>query len=133
MMSLSDLAIGGAFRSPLRQKITPPAMHPGKKCVLLEVLNSTVPNLSRGTVSRVKCQWPATRRPSKGDQMEMGNEAAAAILVQTIILKDGRLQALMGDQACKGPVMAVEFIRPFYAAALAMITSVAGELALATA
>jgi hypothetical protein len=108
-------------------------MHPGMKCVPQKVLNSTVPNLSRGTLSRVKRQWPATWRPSKGDQMEMGNEAAAAILVQTIILKDGRLQALMGDQACKGPVMAVEFIRPFYAAALAMITSVAGELSLVTA
>jgi hypothetical protein len=65
--------------------------------------------------------------------MEMGNEAAAAILVQTIILRDGRLQALMGDQACKGPAMAVEFIRPYYAAALAMITNVACELALTTA
>jgi hypothetical protein len=81
----------------------------------------------------MNCQWLATGHPSKGDQMEMGNEAAAAILVQTIILRDGRLQALMGDQACKGPAMAVEFIRPFYAAALAMITNVACELALTTA
>jgi hypothetical protein len=87
----------------------------------------------RGTVSRVNTQRLATTHPSKGDQREMGNEAAAAILVQTIILRDGRLQALMGVQACKGPLMAVEFIRPYYAAALAMITNVAGELALTNA
>ncbi len=36
--------------------------------------------------------------------MDAGNEAAAAILVQTIFLKDGHLQGLLGEQATKSPV-----------------------------
>jgi hypothetical protein len=54
--------------------------------------------------------------------MDAGNEAAAAILVQTIFLKDGHLQGLLGEQANKGAVPAAEFLKPFYRAALAMIS-----------
>jgi hypothetical protein len=53
--------------------------------------------------------------------MEAGNETAAAILVQTIFLKDGHLQGLLGEQATKSPLAAAEFLKPFYRAALAMI------------
>jgi hypothetical protein len=59
--------------------------------------------------------------------MATGQEAAAAILVQTIFLKDGHLQGLLGEQASKGAAMAAEFLRPFYAAALAMTSKVALE------
>jgi hypothetical protein len=52
--------------------------------------------------------------------METGHEAAAAILVQTIFLRDGHLQGLLGEHATKSPAAAVEFLKPFYAAALAM-------------
>jgi len=54
--------------------------------------------------------------------MDAGNEAAAAILVQTIFLKDGHLQGLLGEQATKSPVAAAEFLQPFYRAALAMVS-----------
>ena len=54
--------------------------------------------------------------------MDAGNEAAAAILVQTIFLKDGHLQGLLGEQANKGPVAAAEFLKPFYREALAMVS-----------
>jgi hypothetical protein len=54
--------------------------------------------------------------------MEAGSEAAAAILVQTIFLKDGHLQGLLGEQANKGAVAAAEFLKPFYRAALAMVS-----------
>ena len=53
--------------------------------------------------------------------MEAGNEAAAAILVQTIFLKDGHLQGILGEQATKSPMAAAEFLKPFYRAVLAMI------------
>jgi hypothetical protein len=60
--------------------------------------------------------------PLEGAQnMEAGNETAAAILVQTIFLKDGHLQGLLGEQATKSPLAAAEFLKPFYRAALAMI------------
>jgi hypothetical protein len=52
--------------------------------------------------------------------METGHESAAAILVQTIFLKDGHLQGLLGEQAIKGPAAAIEFMKPYYLAALAM-------------
>ena len=55
--------------------------------------------------------------------MDAGNAAAAAILVQTIFLKDGHLQGLLGEQANKSPVAAAEFLKPFYSAVLAMISS----------
>jgi hypothetical protein len=54
--------------------------------------------------------------------MEAGNEAAAAILVQTIFLKDGHLQGLLGEQATKSPMAAAEFLQPFYRAVLAMVS-----------
>jgi hypothetical protein len=54
--------------------------------------------------------------------MDAGNEAAAAILVQTIFLKDGHLQGLLGEQATKSPVAAAEFLQPFYRAVLAMVS-----------
>lgn len=54
--------------------------------------------------------------------MDAGNEAAAAILVQTIFLKDGHLQGLLGEQANKGAVAAAEFLKPFYREALAMVS-----------
>jgi hypothetical protein len=59
--------------------------------------------------------------------MDTGHEAAAAILVQTIFLKDGHLQGILGERASKGAALAVEFLQPFYAAALAMTARVARE------
>jgi hypothetical protein len=59
-------------------------------------------------------------REKGGERMDAGNEAAAAILVQTIFLRDGHLQGLLGEQAKKGPVAAAEFLKPYYRAALAM-------------
>jgi len=53
--------------------------------------------------------------------MSAGDEAAAAILVQTIFLKDGHLQGLLGEQANKSPLAAAEFLKPFYRAVLAMV------------
>jgi hypothetical protein len=41
--------------------------------------------------------------------------------VQTIFLKDGHLQGILGEQATKSPAAAAEFLKPFYRAALAMI------------
>lgn len=59
--------------------------------------------------------------------MEVGNEAAAAILVQTIFLKDGHLQGLLGEQATKSPIAAAAFLKPFYRAALDMISQARAE------
>ncbi len=59
--------------------------------------------------------------------METGHETAAAILVQTIFLKDGHLQGILGEQASKSATMAAEFLKPFYVAALAMTAKVAQE------
>jgi hypothetical protein len=59
--------------------------------------------------------------------MATGYETAAAILVQTIFLKDGHLQGILGEQASKGPQTAAEFLKPFYAAALAMTATVGRE------
>jgi hypothetical protein len=53
--------------------------------------------------------------------MQTGDLTAAAILVQTVFLKDGHLQGLLGAQASKSPEAAVEFLKPYYEAALAMI------------
>jgi len=61
--------------------------------------------------------------------MEAGNETAAAILVQTIFLKDGHLQGILGEQATKSPAAAAEFLKPFYRAALAMIAVAVSTLA----
>jgi hypothetical protein len=52
--------------------------------------------------------------------MEKGYETAAAILVQTIFLKDGHLQGHLGEAASKSPEAAAEFLKPFYVAALVM-------------
>jgi hypothetical protein len=62
--------------------------------------------------------------------MDSGSEAAAAILVQTIFLKDGHLQGLLGEHASKGPLAAAEFLKPFYRAALAMTVKAKSESAL---
>jgi hypothetical protein len=59
--------------------------------------------------------------------MDAGHESAAAILVQTIFLKDGHLQGLLGEQATKSPVAAAEFLKPFYRAALAMVAKTKSE------
>jgi hypothetical protein len=59
--------------------------------------------------------------------MDTGYETAAAILVQTIFLKDGHLQGHLGEQAAKGPQTAAEFLKPYYAAVLAMIVKVRRE------
>jgi len=56
-----------------------------------------------------------------------GNETAAAILVQTIFLKDGHLQGLLGEQATKSPAAAAEFLAPFYRAVLAMVNKAKSE------
>jgi hypothetical protein len=54
--------------------------------------------------------------------MAAGDEAAAAILVQTIFLKDGHLQGLLGEQANKSPMAAAEFLKPYYRAVLSMVS-----------
>ena len=60
--------------------------------------------------------------------METSQESAAAILVQTIFLKDGHLQGLLGEQAIKGgPAAAIGFLKPYYLAALAMTIEVKQE------
>lgn len=56
--------------------------------------------------------------------MDAGNGAAAAILVQTIFLKDGQLQGKLGEQATKSPMAAAEYLKPFYRAVLAMVSAV---------
>jgi len=53
--------------------------------------------------------------------MQADDQTGAAILVQTIFLKDGHLQGLLGEQASKSPEAAVDFLKPFYLAALAML------------
>jgi len=53
--------------------------------------------------------------------MQAGDQTGAAILVQTIFLKDGHLQGLLGERASKSPEAAVDFLKPFYLAALAML------------
>jgi hypothetical protein len=60
-------------------------------------------------------------------KMETGHETAAAILVQTIFLKDGHLQGILGEQASKSATLAAEFLKPFYAAALIMMAKVGQE------
>lgn len=52
--------------------------------------------------------------------MRADDQTGAAILVQTIFLKDGHLQGLLGEHALKSPEAAVEFLKPYYVAALAM-------------
>ncbi len=59
--------------------------------------------------------------------MGTGHETAAAILVQTIFLKDGHLQGILGEQASKSATLAAEYLKPFYTAALAMIAKVGQE------
>jgi len=56
--------------------------------------------------------------------MGTGHETAAAILVQTIFMKDGHLQGLLGAQASKSADAAAEFLKPYYVAALAMTVKV---------
>jgi len=52
--------------------------------------------------------------------MQTGDPTAAAILVQTIFMKDGHLQGVLGGEASKSPEAAVAFLQPFYQAALAL-------------
>lgn len=59
--------------------------------------------------------------------MESGEQTGAAILVHTIFSKDGRLQGLLGERASKSPEAAVEFLRPYYLAALAMTVRAKSE------
>ena len=59
--------------------------------------------------------------------METRGEIAAAILVQTIFLKDGHLQGLLGEQASKSPQAAADFLQPYYLAALAMTAKASPE------
>ena len=59
--------------------------------------------------------------------MESGDQTGAAILVQTIFLKDGHLQGLLGEQASKSPEAAIEFLKPYYVAALAMTVRAKSE------
>jgi hypothetical protein len=67
------------------------------------------------------------KRSEGADTMDAGNETAAAILVQTIFLRDGHLQGLLGEHAKKGPVAAAEFLKTFYRAALAITADVKAE------
>jgi hypothetical protein len=48
-------------------------------------------------------------------------ENAAALLVQTIFNSNGRMQALLNDQAILTPQAAAEFLKPWYQAMLTMI------------
>jgi hypothetical protein len=48
-------------------------------------------------------------------------ENAAALLVQTIFNSNGRMQALLKDQAISTPQAAAEFLKPWYQAMLTMI------------
>jgi hypothetical protein len=59
--------------------------------------------------------------------MESGDQTSAAILVQTIFMKDGHLQGLLGQKASKSPEAAIEFLRPYYEAALAMTVRARSE------
>jgi hypothetical protein len=52
--------------------------------------------------------------------MQTGDSTAAAILVQTIFMKDGHLQGVLGGEASKSPEAAVAYLQPFYQAALAL-------------
>jgi hypothetical protein len=52
--------------------------------------------------------------------MQTGDSTAAAILVQTIFMKDGHLQGVLGGEASKSPEAAIAFLQPFYQAALAL-------------
>jgi hypothetical protein len=73
-------------------------------------------------------KFEATGKQGKGVLgMAAGNETAAAILVQTIFLKDGHLQGLLGEQANKSPMAAAEFLKPFYRAALAMVVKTSAD------
>lgn len=63
------------------------------------------------------------------ETMEDANQAGAAILVQTIFLKDGRLQGMLGERASNSPEAAVNFLKPFYLAALAMMAGAKTEQA----
>ena len=60
--------------------------------------------------------------------MQASDQTGAAILVQTIFLKDGHLQGLLGEQASKGPEAAIAFLKPYYVAALAMTVEAKAEL-----
>jgi hypothetical protein len=53
--------------------------------------------------------------------MEAGDEAEAAILVQRIFFKGGHFQGLLGERTSKSPEAAVEFLKPYYVAAFAMV------------
>jgi hypothetical protein len=59
--------------------------------------------------------------------MQSGDQTGAAILVQTIFLKDGHLQGMLGDRALKSPEAAIEFLKPYYLAALALTISANSE------
>jgi hypothetical protein len=50
-------------------------------------------------------------------------EHAAAVLVQTIVNLDGRMQSLLKDQAASNPQAAAELLKPWYQAMLVMIKS----------
>jgi hypothetical protein len=54
-------------------------------------------------------------------ERENNMEHAAALLVQTIVNSDERIQALLKDQAGAGPQAAAEFLKPWYQAMLMMI------------
>jgi hypothetical protein len=59
--------------------------------------------------------------------MQASDKTGAAILVQTIFMKDGHLQGLLGQQASNSPEAAVDFLKPFYLAALAMVVGAKSE------
>jgi hypothetical protein len=60
-------------------------------------------------------------------EMQTSDQTGAAILVQTIFLKDGHLQGLLGERASKSPEAAIEFLKPYYVAALVMIVGAKAE------
>ena len=59
--------------------------------------------------------------------MQTGDSTAAAILVQTIFMKDGHLQGVLGGEASKSPEAAIAFLEPFYQAALSMTAKIKPE------
>ena len=68
-----------------------------------------------------KCGAMLESVPKGETTMQEANQAGAAILVQTIFMKDGRLQGVLGERASKSPEAAINFLKPFYLAALAMM------------
>src|ERR1700726_777119 len=97
--------------------------HPAKKsCQSFPTTRSLIGKPQPREVVNLSCNGIKER-----SKMGTGFETAAAILVQTIFLKDGHLQGILGEQASKSPDTAAEFLKPYYVAVLAMTAKVERE------